>query len=351
MPPSLGLSVEVIGCPTVCRHCWAQGVPYRAMPLADVALVLEEAHRFADANGLTLAAYPMHEVAAHPQAAALLRLFAAHVGAAEFEPLATTGVPLARRDDWRELLETAAALGTTTVWVALHGAPEEHDRMVGRAGAFVETRLGVERARAAGMRVGANVFLTRPSLARLDAFVAAVESLRLDEALWSVAGCIVHGRGRRYEALRPELADLAPHAERLGRLSAFWRRLWAGLDDLTEASYVRRALDGEWPAAPAEPAGSVGLVVRPNLDLHSGTAGLYGPGHGNLRPDGAVAFERALDHGPVPHEAIQLRGAPVPPLAELAGRFGDPAGRALHFYPHSARNRWLMRAAERARAA
>jgi hypothetical protein len=22
------LQVEVVGCPTVCRHCWAQGVPY-----------------------------------------------------------------------------------------------------------------------------------------------------------------------------------------------------------------------------------------------------------------------------------------------------------------------------------
>jgi hypothetical protein len=351
VPPSLGLSVEVVGCPTVCRHCWAQGIPYRAMPLGDVALVLEEARRFADARGVALTAYPMHEVAAHPQAAAVLRLFAQHVGAAEFEPLTTTGVPLARRDDWRELLEAAAALGTRTVWVALHGAPEEHDRMVGRAGAFAETRLGVERARAAGMRVGANVFLTRPSLARLDAFVAAVEQLRLDEALWSVAGCIVHGRGRHYEALRPELADLAPHAERLGRLTAFWKRLWASLDGLTEASYVRRALDGQWPAAPPEAAETVGLVVRPNLDLHSGTAGLYGPRHGNLRLDGAVALERALAHGPVPNEAIQLRGAPVPPIAELAGRFGDPTGQALHFYPHSARNRWLMRAAGRARAA
>ena len=40
------------------------------MPVADVALVLAQARRFADTNGLTLAARPMHEVAAHPHAAA-----------------------------------------------------------------------------------------------------------------------------------------------------------------------------------------------------------------------------------------------------------------------------------------
>jgi hypothetical protein len=33
---SISLTVEVIGCPTMCRHCWAQGTAYSAMPLADV---------------------------------------------------------------------------------------------------------------------------------------------------------------------------------------------------------------------------------------------------------------------------------------------------------------------------
>jgi hypothetical protein len=95
MVTELWLQVEVVGCPTVCRHCWAQGVPYPVMPVADVAWVLEQAQRFCDDHGLGFGAYPMHELAAHPQAVELLGLFADHVGAAEFEPLSTTGVPLA----------------------------------------------------------------------------------------------------------------------------------------------------------------------------------------------------------------------------------------------------------------
>jgi hypothetical protein len=68
MGTALWLQVEVVGCPTVCRHCWAQGVPYPAMPVDKVAWVLEQTHRFCDDHGLGFGAYPMHELAAHPQA-------------------------------------------------------------------------------------------------------------------------------------------------------------------------------------------------------------------------------------------------------------------------------------------
>jgi hypothetical protein len=61
----LSVYAEVAGCPTVCRHCWAQGVGYGAMLLADIEWVLEEAHRFCDGAGLAFDAYPMHEMAAH----------------------------------------------------------------------------------------------------------------------------------------------------------------------------------------------------------------------------------------------------------------------------------------------
>ena len=67
------LCMEVAGCPTVCRHCWAQGTGYGVMPLADIEWALEQAHWFCDGRGVGFDAYPMHEVAAHPDAA---RLFA-----------------------------------------------------------------------------------------------------------------------------------------------------------------------------------------------------------------------------------------------------------------------------------
>lgn len=37
---TLHMTVEVMGCPTVCQHCWAMGRGYRAMPLEDITWVL-----------------------------------------------------------------------------------------------------------------------------------------------------------------------------------------------------------------------------------------------------------------------------------------------------------------------
>src|SRR3712207_9464751 len=99
--------MEVVGCPTVCMHCWAQGVPYAAMPLEDIRWTLEQARSFCAGADLTLRAFPMHEVAAHPQAAEVLRMFnRANGGDNPFEPFSTTGVPLATRENWRAILTT-----------------------------------------------------------------------------------------------------------------------------------------------------------------------------------------------------------------------------------------------------
>jgi hypothetical protein len=97
------LCLEVAGCPTVCRHCWAQGTGYGMMPLADIEWVLERAHEYCDGRGLGFDSYPMHELAAHPDAADLFGLFNSHsgtvAGGTMFEPWPTTGVPMALRED------------------------------------------------------------------------------------------------------------------------------------------------------------------------------------------------------------------------------------------------------------
>ena len=73
--PDLGMHVEVMGCPTTCQHCWAVGRSYQAMPLEDITWVLQEVRCFCDAHDLTVDGYPMHEVAAHPQASQVMKLF------------------------------------------------------------------------------------------------------------------------------------------------------------------------------------------------------------------------------------------------------------------------------------
>jgi hypothetical protein len=357
MVARLALQVEVVGCPTVCRHCWAQGVRYPAMPVEDVAWVLEQVHRFCDDHGLGFGAYPMHELVAHPQAVELLRLFADHVGAAEFEPLSTTGVPLALREDWPELLAAAATLGSTTVWVAFHGLGVEHDRQVNRPGAYAETCLAIQRVHTAGLRAGANVFVTTANAGQAERLLETLERLGVDQMAWEPATYYPTPRGRRNEHLRPRLSDLLPLADRICQLSPFHRDAWANPEAYTEAAWVARALAGDWPpqVAEAEPcAGGQGLplVCRPDLELHTGVAGRYRERHGNLRTDGARAvLGRALEQGGRSIDAVWFGPDRLPAVGELAARYGDRTGQGVHFTETSVRYLWLDRAGRAGRAA
>jgi hypothetical protein len=356
MVATLQLQVEVVGCPTVCRHCWAQGVPYPAMPVADVAWVLEQTHQFCDDHGLGFGAYPMHELAAHPQAAEVLRVFADQVGAAEFEPLSTTGVPLAVREDWQELLAAAATLGTTTIWVAFHGLGVEHDRQVNRSGAFAEACLAIQRIHAVGLRAGCNVFLTTVNVGQAERLLGALGRLRVDEMAWEPATFYPTPRGRRNEHLRPQLSELLPLADRIRQRSRFYGNAWANLEAYTEAAWVTRALAGDWPPqlAEAEPAhGDQGLplVCRPSLELHTGVAGRSREWHGNLRADGAQAvLNRALEPGGRSIDAVWFGPDRLPAVEELAARDGDRTGQGVHFTETSVRYLWLDRAQRRAAA-
>jgi hypothetical protein len=345
MAAKLWLQVEVVGCPTVCRHCWAQGSPYPAMPVADVVWVLEQAHRFCDDRGIGFGAYPMHELAAHPRAAELLRLFADHVGAAEFEPLSTTGVPQAIREDWRELLAAAAGLGTTTVWVAFHGVGAGHDRQVNRPGAFTETCLAVQRVHAAGLRAGCNVFVTTANAGQANQLLGALGRLQVDEMAWEPAAYYPTPRGRRNDRLRPRLSDLRPLADRIRQQSPIHGDAWANLEARTEAAWAARALVGDWPTWVRHDGQVLELVCRPDLDLHVGAAGWYRERLGNLRDDGVEAvLGAALAGGGQAAEALWFGPDPLPRVAELAARYGDRSGQGVHFSADSVRYLWLDRA-------
>ena len=174
------MSVEVMGCPTVCRHCWAMGRDYRTKPLSDISWVLHLVRLFCVAHGLAYDGYPMHEVAAHPQAAHVLRLFH-EIWQVDFQPLPTTGVPLATRSNWCEILDILRELGAPTLWFAFHGAGAVHDRAVMRQGAYRESLRAIELVREAGMKAGCNLFVTKENVQQFDQLVTDLQHAGIQE--------------------------------------------------------------------------------------------------------------------------------------------------------------------------
>jgi hypothetical protein len=347
---TLSMNVEVMGCPTVCQHCWAMGRGYQAMPLSDISWVLQEVRRFCVAHAFAYGGYPMHEVAAHPQAAHVLRLFH-EIWQVDFQPLPTTGVPLATRPDWREILETLRELHAPTLWFAFHGADEIHDRAVMRQGAYRESLHAVELTREVGMKTGCNLFLTKENIRQFDQLVADLQHAGMQEIIPQVYNFTPNARGRHTEPLRPEWRDVEPHVEKLDAIPemCLWRRFWRELPQKhTESWYVKLAGAGTWPDESWRRE-EVTLVCRPNLDVYRGEHGQFIRHYGNLRRDGIdLVLSHAVADGVSSYEDIWFPGDPVLPVQELAARFGDAQSQRIHYASISIRD-WWMDCARRAR--
>jgi hypothetical protein len=159
-------------------------------------------------------------------------------------------------------------------------------------GAYAESCLAIQRAHAAGLRAGCNVFLTTTNAPQAERLLGALQRLQVDGMAWDPATYHPTARGRRNERLRPAL-----------------------------------------------------LVCRPDLDLHTGMAGLYRERHGNLRTDGGQAvLSRALEQGGRSIDAVWFGPGPLPAVGELAARHGDRSGQGVHFTETSVRYLWLDRA-------
>src|SRR5262249_15065945 len=273
-------------------------------------------------HGLTVDGYPMHEVAAHPQAAQIMRLFRDLWNVVE-NPVPTTGVPLATRDDWREFLETLLSIGTRTLWFAFHGADEVHDRAVLREGAYRESLRAIELTRQTEMRAGCNLFVTRENVRQFDRLVVDLQQSGVQEIIPCLYGFLPNARGRRSELLRPEWQDVQALVEKLEAIpeTAFWRRFWYELPQRhTESWYVQQALAGTWPDEEKFPL-RYSLVCRPNLDVYRGFAGQYIKRYGNLRRDGVDrVLELALTDGPSSDDELWFPGEQLLPVQELAAR-------------------------------
>jgi hypothetical protein len=86
----------------------------------------------------------------------------------------------------------------------------------------------------------------------------------------------------------------------------------------------------------------VSLVCRPNLDVYYGFAGQYSNSYGNLRHDGVDdVLSRAMAGGSFSYDEVWFGDMEVPPVEELATRFGDASSQRIHPDSFSIRNWWI----------
>jgi hypothetical protein len=284
MSRGLSLIIEASGCVTECGHCGSNSGPFRPLPLDDIRRVLDLARTVCAERELTLNVWAGYEPLNHPQAAELVRLVAEYT-TEKTNIFPTNGAAVAIRDDWREVLQAVRETGHTHLWFALHGIGEMHDRIVHLPGAFDKMCLAIERGREAGLECEGNLFLSKVNIPQFDALVSGRNPIPPGKWLWEIASYHCFSRLCKYEAIRPEFADLQPHVDTILSYATYRREKWSQLESLTEAAYVRQALETDESAwLPPENTDRLTIICTNTLDLYREGIGrgYYGMHFGNL---------------------------------------------------------------------
>jgi len=356
MKKTILLQINSSGCLTTCRHCWAQSKPFPHMPLSEVESILNQMQNFfANKPEYNFLPFPMFEELAHPQTIEQMQLFRKH--GMEVEPLPTSGIALAVREDWQDVLNFIKESEVPFLVFSFHGLNEVHDCAVGRKGAFEELKLALERTRQAGIDFQANVFITKESAPQIPALINDVIGRDHQKIMPYFAHYTATSRARVYEKSRVELADLTAISETLMHYCGYapeetsQKHYLSDLAQMTEAALVKQALNLSAeeriklrPALPTKDM--VWLTVTENFDLYTGHGNFLVVKHGNLKTDDFKTLMTSALSAP-PFSKLQScfsTDISQMDISDLAKRFGDPNGQKIYYHLPDIRNRWIDQA-------
>ena len=213
-PTEITFDIVVSGCATQCWHCYVCGRPAPAMALRDVERVLafvDAFSRIAEDQGVLVHPYLDLEPMLHPDIVTILSLSQAVDAFSMPTCIPTTGIPIARRDDWRRVLAAYRQAGVRQLEFTLHGPEAIHDEAVSREGAFQSHNQAVRRAKESGFEARLNLMVSKPMLRHVQETMDAVDRNAYDHRRAAIPTYAPNARLRGFERLRPELPDVMPH--------------------------------------------------------------------------------------------------------------------------------------------
>jgi hypothetical protein len=229
------VDINAAGCPDTCRHCSVDG----HMPAGSI-FSLEDLRALRNEWGpLTI----RYEPTAHPDFPAI---FAPDIASEHGGWLVTNGFGLARREDYRGLLDQMCQQGIHTLALTLHGTQEHHDWFVCRLGAYEDILSATRRARQAGFTVHWQVYVDRRGVQGVSRLAELCQEECGEDITLSLPYHRVGGRLRHYEPIRLTLRDAEQY--QLDRLVGDPRKNdFAHLETLTAKAWLE-----QWRQAPAD---------------------------------------------------------------------------------------------------
>ena len=349
----LTVDVRISGCATRCRHCYVDGGPGPLMPLPEYRRCLDVLRELFDrlqGFGFDVYLWLDYEPLLHPDICEILRLTRERFpGSFDISCMPTSGIPLATRGDWREVLEVLEEVGTKEMMFTLHGPEEIHDRAVSLCGAYSLEKLAVDRVREYGFGTMVKVIVSKEMIVHFEETMMAVDDHGYDHRFAEVPVYEPLPRLRDFESLRAALEDVQPFVHRLSEFCDRGKRgeYWKNPEKYAERNIRSRVLaNGEryssFTRIEERMPSWMFVNVMPGLSLHYGNAGLSTRRIGSLDRDSPEALAekiRKLEPNYMFRGFYDVEN--LPPPASLAREFGDPNSGRLYASEEDLLLRWL----------
>lgn len=319
-------------CVNRCWHCFCEGSPGGGFLAEEKCIwILDRLAELKEQTGLIV--FPMFydEPTLHPRFKQIM-IHQLKLGLIYDEWwFSTNGYGLARMSDtnWEELAEA----GFNAIRLTFHGIGEDHDRQVGREGAYQDLTRVIAKAEQYGVEWLGGMMLNAENQSMYERTRDAIE--RLGTPCSKFGWMLPQSQGRALEAgNRPSKDDIS-------RLIS-GRQGW-----FAEGEFVGKVLsDPELGNRTAKHL-ACGIVY---LDLNEDLDVFYGGGCdgdpfsiikeqvylGSMKEDGiATAYQRYLDDPPAPARLLHEAS-----WAELARRYGDPDDSQVFHYTDLVGRKW-----------
>lgn len=345
--------IRVSGCVTKCWHCYVDGGPGSFMVLdefKEVLAYLKELSKIALDRGVRLDPYLDLEPLLHPDCLEIFRLAYGLDSGFFGSCIPTSGLPIATRTDWENVLKVLADVGIRELQLTLHGSGKLHDRATNLEGAFDLQRKALDRIKEKGFRAHLNLIVSK---SLLDCFEETLRVIELDGYHYRralIPGYAPCPRLRDFEFQRPELSEVRPILDELIQLCDNKEQdaiHWQQAEQCTER-YVFEDLR-KYPEKYSSFRSIVDslpnwrfITVAPGLEVYYGNGNLYSERIANLRKITPRALLEEIEKRD-PNYAIggyfDIDGLPSP--WEVAKASADPQSERIYHLTEDIFVKWL----------
>jgi hypothetical protein len=335
---TIGVELDVFGCPNRCRHCWLGYGSNRPMSVDDLRWTAQQFRDYIKSPDSRLERLTVSSDFREPDYSDNYRqLHQLCADLSDGKPARYELLSIWRLAHDHDYVNWAKSVGPDTCQISFFGMEETNDWFYRRKGAFNDALTATERLLEGGMKPRWQIFLTKKLLPELDDLLHLIEHLKLRERVQELGGefqLFMHppgpdGEGRKIEYLRctaEEVAALpeeilAPSKKHLGKV-ILWR---------TEREFCELIVKDDKKQPDNEKLlGEVSqfwFLIKNNWDVYS-NVGTLEPWWrlGNLKTDSVQTIIQRFERDEIPGLDVLLHF----PKSELVKQYANPDGSKIY---------------------